>query len=104
ENNFRDELPDIHLDFAKAYFHLNNLQLSRAHLEKSLAFIEEIRKSENNNLSLGLFETYHNAYRLLAQLNIENPQVAFELVDFLKARLLNDRINHAAIKSQSVFS
>jgi len=104
EGNFRDELPAIHLDFALAYFHLNNLQLSKVHLEKSLGFVEEIRKSENNNLSLGLFETYHNAYRLLAQLNFENPQESFELVDFLKARLLSDRVNNAAIKRQSVIS
>ena len=104
ERNFRDELPAIHLDFAQAYFHLNNPQLSRVHLEKSLAFIEEIRQSENNNLSLGLFETYHNAYRLLAQLNFENPLGSFELVDLLKARLLNDRINHAAIITKSVIS
>ncbi len=104
ENNFRDELPAIHLDFAKAYFRLNNIPLSREHLEKSIAFIEEIRRSENSNLSLGLSETYHNAYRLLAQINFEKPQESFELADFVKARLLSDRINNAATNTQSVIS
>jgi tetratricopeptide (TPR) repeat protein len=104
ENNFRDELPAINLDFARAYFNLNQLQLSAQHLEKSLAFIEEIRQAENTNLSLGLSETYHNAYRLLAQIKFKNPQESFELADFLKARLLKDRIDNAAIKYKSVIS
>jgi CHAT domain-containing protein len=73
-------------------------------LEKSLSFIEEIRRSENSTLSLGLFETYHDAYRLLVQMNFEKPQESFELADFLKARLLTDRINNAAISRQSEVS
>jgi CHAT domain-containing protein len=99
ENNFRDDLPAIHLDFARAYFNLKKFQLSLEHLEKSLAFIEEIRVSENHNLSLGLFETYHNAYRLLTQIKSDKPQESFELADFLKARVLKDRINNSASKS-----
>lgn len=76
ENNFRDELPAIHLDFARAYFNLNQIPLAQEHLEKSLAFIEEIRQSENTNLSLALFETYHDAYRLLTQIRV------FSEIDF----------------------
>ena len=104
ENNFRDELPAIHLDFARAYFNLKQFPLAQQHLEKSLAFIEEIRQSENHNLSLGLSETYHNAYRLLAQMKFENTQKSFEFADFLKARILKDRIDNAAVKYQSVIS
>ena len=104
ENNFRDELPVIHLNFARAYFNLNQFQLSQHHLEKSLAYIEEIRQSEDNNLSLGLFETYHDAYRLLAQINIDKPRESFEQADLLKARLLNDKINNSSFNSVSVIS
>lgn len=102
ENNFRDELPAIHLDFARAYFNLNQFQLAQEHLEKSLAFIEEIRQSENTNLSLALFETYHDAYRLLTQIKAEQPQKSFELADFLKARLLKDKINNSSFNSASI--
>lgn len=104
KENFRSGLPKIHLNFAKAYLRLNQKQNAVEHLQTSLAYIEEIRKSENYNLSLGLSENYHDAYRLLAQIKFENPQESFELADFLKARLLKDRIDNAAIKYQSVIS
>jgi CHAT domain-containing protein len=92
------------LNFAKGYFRLNQPQKSAEYLQKSLAYIEEIRKSENYNLSLGLSENYHDAYRLLMQIKFENPQESFELADFVKARLLKDRIDNAAIKYKSVIS
>lgn len=101
KDNYRDDLPTIYLNFAKAYFHLNQPQKSLENLEKLLAFSEELRKSDNTNLSLGLFETFHNAYRLLVQIKIEQPQEAFELADFLKARLLKDRINNQAKTAES---
>lgn len=104
KDNFRSGLPKIYLNLALAYFHLGQLQKSQANLEASLAYVEELRKGENVNSSLGFSETYHNAYRLLAQLKLENPLESFEVSDFLKARLLNDRINRAAIKTQAVIS
>lgn len=104
KDNFRSGLPKIYLNFARAYFHLNQPQTSVEHLQKALALIEEIRKSENYNLSLALSENYHDAYRLLAQIKLENAQESFELADFLKARLLKDRIDNAAMKSHSVIS
>jgi CHAT domain-containing protein len=104
KDNFRSGLPKIYLNLALAYFHLGQPQKSQANLEASLAYIEELRKGENANSSLGFSETYHNAYRLLAQLKLENPQESFKLSDFLKARLLNDLINRAAIKTQTAIS
>ena len=103
-DNFRDELPIIHFNFAEAYFHLDKIQSASEHLEKSLAIVEEIRQSENNGLSLGILETYHNAYRLLTQIRFDKPAEAFESADILKARLLKDRIDNAAIKYQPVIS
>ena len=101
KNNFRDALPSIYLDFAKAYSRLNQPGQSLENVEKAISFVEEIRKSENENLSLDLYEIYHSAYRLLAQLKVDNPQESFELADFLKARLLKDRIIGSPMKSLS---
>ena len=102
--NFRDDLPAVYLDFAKAHFNLNQFEKSLENLEKSLAIIEEIRTSENSNLTLGILETYHNAYRLLTQIKAKNPQESFELADFLKARFLKDRINNSRTKNESAIS
>ncbi len=104
EGNFRDVLPVIHLDFARAYFNLNQFQPAQEHLEKSLALIEEIRQSDDTNLSLGLMETYHDAYRLLIEIKTDKPRESFELADFLKARLLKDKINNSSLYSVSVIS
>lgn len=104
-NNFRDGLPKIYLTFAEAYFHLKQIDASVENLEKCLSYIEEIRKAENYNLSLGLYENYHDAYRLLTQTKIENStQEAFEFADFLKARLLKDKIDNSLIKPNFVIS
>lgn len=100
--NYREDLPGIYLNFAKAYHRLNQSQKSAEYLEKSLSYIEEARKSDNHNLSLGLLETYHNGYRLLAQIRSDKSQESFELSDFLKARLLKDRIDEAAAKTAAM--
>lgn len=97
--NFRDDLPVIYFDFAKAYLHLNKRQEALENLEKSIKFVEESRRSENINLSLGILETYHNAYRLLAGISSNENQKAFELTDFLKARLLKDKIDNSPLRS-----
>lgn len=104
DQGFREDLPRIYLNFAKAYFKLNQIQNSLENVEKSIGYIEEIRGSDNQNLSLGILETYHDAYRLLAQINFDKPQNAFELADLLKARTLKDRINNAALKVKNNFS
>ncbi len=49
-------------------------------------------------------ETYHEAYRLLAQIKLNDPQESFESADFLKARLLKDRIDNEALKAGSDMS
>ena len=104
KDNFREGLPESYLDFALAYFHLNEKQKSLENLEKSLLLIEELRHTQNNNLSLGLMETYHNAYRLLAEIKADDLQVSFELADFLKARVLKDKINNSVFKTRTNFS
>ena len=98
--NFREDLPGIYLSFATAFFHLGQDEKSLEYLDKTLSLIEEIRVSENKNFSLGLLETYHDAYRLLAQTKLGNPFEAFEQSDYLKARLLKDKINKSLTTGQ----
>lgn len=98
-NNFREELPRIHLSLASAYFHLNQIGKSTEQLEKALSLVEETRSSDNKDLSLGLLEVFHDAYRLRAQFKLEQPLEAFESSDYLKARLLRDKINRSPTKT-----
>ncbi len=100
EQNFREDLPGIYMSFATAFFLLDQDEKSREYLDKTLSLIEEIRASENKGLSLGLLETYHNAYRLLAQTKLESPFEAFERSDYLKARILKDKINKSPTTRQ----
>lgn len=51
-----------------------------------------------------ILETYHDAYRLLTQINFDNPPESFELADFIKAHLLKDKINNSALKAVPVIS
>lgn len=100
--NFREDLPGIYLSLASAYFHLGQTEKSIDYLGKTLSLVEEIRSSDNQNLSLGFLETYHKAYRLLAQTKLERPLEAFQLSDYLKARLLKDKMNNSPARGSSV--
>jgi len=93
--NFREDLPRIYLSFATAHFNLGQADKSIDYLNKALSLIDEIRTAESKSLSLGLLETYHTAYRLLAQIKLYRPLEAFELSDYLKGRLLKDKINNS---------
>ncbi len=100
--NFREDLPGIYLSLASAYFHLGQTEKSSEYLDKTISLVETIRTTDNKNLSLGLLEIYHKAYRLFAQTKLERPRESFELADYLKARLLKDRINNSATRASSV--
>lgn len=102
EQNFRGDLPGIYLSLASAYFHLGQTENSTEYLDKTLSLVEAIRTTDNKNLSLGLLEIYHKAYRLLAQTKLGRPRESFELADYLKARLLKDRINNSATRASLV--
>ena len=102
--NFREDLPGIYLSLASAYFHLGHTEKSIEYLEKTLSLVEAIRTTDSKNLSLGLLETYHKAYRLLAQAKLDRPLASFELIDYLKARLLKDRINNSATRASSAIN
>ncbi|MEQ1604691.1 MAG: CHAT domain-containing protein [Pyrinomonadaceae bacterium] len=100
--NFRDDLAGIYLSLAIAHFHLGQAEKSIEYLDKTVSLVETIRTTDNKNLSLGLLEIYHKAYRLMAQTQLERPRESFELTDYLKARLLQDRINNSLTRTSSV--
>jgi CHAT domain-containing protein len=95
KSNFREDLPRVYLSLATAYFHTNRKRECLEYLEKSISLIEEILASENGALSLGLSDTFHTAYRLLTQIHLEHPQLALHSSDYLKGRILKDRIDGA---------
>ncbi|HMM78752.1 MAG TPA: CHAT domain-containing protein [Pyrinomonadaceae bacterium] len=101
---FRDDLPGIYLSLAFAYFHLGQTVRTLEFLDKTISLVETIRSTDNNNFSLGLLEIYHRAYRLMAQTKLERPRESFELADYLKARLLQDRINNSLARATSVIT
>ena len=95
KNNFREDLPRIYLSLATAYFHTDRKRESLENLERSISLIDEILVSENGALSLGLSDTFHTAYRLLTQIHLEHPRLALQSSDYLKGRILKDRIDGA---------
>ncbi len=95
ESNFREDLPQVYLSLAKAYFHTNQRRQCLEYLEKGISLIDEILVSEGGSLSLGLSETFQIAYRLLTQIHLEQPQLALQSSDYLKGRILKDRIDGA---------
>jgi len=95
KSNFREDLPQVYLSLATAYFHTNRKRECLEYLEKAISLIEEILASENGALSLGLADTFHTAYRLLTQIHSEQPQLALQSSDYLKGRILRDRIDGA---------
>lgn len=98
KENFREDLPGIYLNFAKAYSGLGRLGEAREYAQKTIAIVDEIRPVGEASLSLGLAETYQEAYRLLAELRIGDPDVSFASSDYVKARVLRDRIDNSILR------
>lgn len=99
--NFREDLPGIYLSLAKAHFHLGQTEESIEHLDKTLSLVEAIRTTDHKTVSLGLLEIYHKAYRLQTQTKLGRPAEAFEISDYLKARLLKDKISNSLTRTSS---
>jgi CHAT domain-containing protein len=96
--NFRDDLPAIYLNIAKAHLGLGDPEKSREAAMRSVGFVNESQPSGNAPLSLALSETYHAVYRLLADLSQDEPVRSFEVADHLKGRVLRDLIENSALR------
>lgn len=101
ESNFRDDLPSIYLGLGKAHLGLREVDKAAEFTNLAISMIEEARRPGDAAFSFGLLEVYHSAYRLLAELRSENPETSFEIADFLKGRVLKDRIDQSPLKAKS---
>lgn len=103
EQNFRDDLPAIHLSVAKGYRGLGRPDIAFEHAKRSAAIFESDRPIGDAPLSLSLLETYHSVYRLLAEAEEERNDIplALELADYLKGRVLRDRLEDSALRRRA---
>jgi len=102
EQNFRDDLPGIYLSLAKGYWGLGKLEPTLEHARQTAAMIESDRPVGDAPLSLAVLETYHSVYRLLAEAEERNNIAeALELADYLKGRVLRDRIENSVLRRRS---
>lgn len=96
--NFREDLPGIYLNLAKAHIGLGHREKASDAAMRSVAMVNESLRTGDAPLSLALSETYHSAYRLLAELSLSDPTQSFEIADHLKALVLRDRIENSALR------
>lgn len=100
--NFRDDLPGIHVGIAKGYRGLGKMEAALEHAKQAATIIESDRPSGDASLSLSVLETYHSVYRLLAEAEAPNNiQLALELADYIKGRVLKDRIENSVLRGRA---
>lgn len=100
DNNFRENLPHFYLMLAKGHWGLGNKEQAINFARKAVAIIDPARSAENATLSLSMLETFHSVYRLLAEIEADSNNImsSFEIADYLKGRVLSDRINLSPLK------
>lgn len=98
--NFREDLPHFYLMLGKGYWGLGNKESAMRNLRKAEAIINEARPTADAPLSLSMLETFHSVYRLLAEIEADSNDLerSVETADYLKARVLNDRIDFSPLK------
>ena len=106
KENFRENLPHLYLLLARGHWGLGNKESALKALRKAEAIVTEARPTDDAPLSLSMLETFHSVYRLIAEIEAEARDLrrSFETVDYLKARVLSDRINFSPLKQVSDIS
>ena len=104
--NYREDLPRIYLNLAKGNWGLGKSDLALEYANKAARLIDRSPDEGNIPLSLSILETYHSIYRLLSEIKENSPDSndAFDLADFIKGRVLKDRIRYSKIKHIPNFS
>lgn len=99
KENFRENLPHLYLLLARGHWGLGNKESALNALRKAEAIISGARTTDAP-LSLSMLETFHSVYRLIAEIEADTSDLrrSFETVDYLKARVLSDRINFSPVK------
>jgi CHAT domain-containing protein len=100
KENFREDLPGIYLNLAKAFSGLGRIADAIDYAQRAIAMVDEIRPTSEASLSLGLVDTYHEAYRLLAELRLGEPEASFAFADYMKGRVLRDRIDNSILRQK----
>ncbi|MGH9947087.1 MAG: CHAT domain-containing protein [Pyrinomonadaceae bacterium] len=108
-DNFLENLPGIYLGFAKAHWGMGRREPALENARRSASMINNVRRTNDVSLSLGMLETYHSVYRLLAELEsaldgADGARKSFELADYLKAMVLRDRIENSAVRPRPELS
>ena len=100
KENFRENLPHLYLLLARGHWGLGNKESALNVLRKAEAIISEARTTDDAPLSLSMLETFHSVYRLIAEIEADTSDLrrSFETVDYLKARVLSDRIDFSPVK------
>lgn len=98
--NFRENLPHLYLLLARGHWGLGNKESALKVLRKAESIISGARTTDDAPLSLSMLETFHSVYRLIAEIEADTSDLrrSFETVDYLKARVLSDRINFSPVK------
>ncbi|MBE7516009.1 MAG: CHAT domain-containing protein [Chloracidobacterium sp.] len=106
KENFRENLPHLYLLLARGHWGLGNKESALKVLRKAEAIISEARTTDDAPLSLSMLETFHSVYRLIAEIEADTGDLrrSFETVDYLKGRVLSDRINFSPLKQSSDIS
>lgn len=106
KENFRENLPHLYLLLARGHWGLGNKEAALKFLRKAETIISVARTTDDAPLSLSMLETFHSVYRLIAEIEIDTSDLrrSFETVDYLKARVLSDRINFSPLKQSSYIS
>lgn len=98
--NFREDLPGIYLNLAKAHLGLGDRGNALEFAKRSVALVDGSQQTGDATLSLALSETYHAAYRLLAEFNLTEPNRSLAIDDYLKGRVLTDRIENSGLRNR----
>lgn len=104
EANYRDDLPGIYYKLALGFARSGDTPSARDYASKALAAFEPFRNG-SPSLSIGMMEVNHSIFRLLSEIESEQaPIKAFEYSERLKAKVLRDRIERSALRSQADLS
>ena len=92
--NSVNSLPNIYIYLARAEYGLGNLEAAQNAVRSAIDLVENKRKTDSANVSTGIFESLHEAYKLDIEFQLigNRKDVAFDTSEKLKGRWLNDKI------------
>lgn len=104
EYNQKDSLPWIYMTAAKAQIGLGKNDLAQDYLQKAINYIEDKRKIESAQASIGVMEVLFEAYQLKIELGMNQSNFAesFGASELLKSRWLQDKISNTRLSTKNI--